>query len=69
MQDKDLCEVREFEGVGAEKFAEHAWRFADKLVPEMTDDLVGVKVQNVQSMEQTVRFTHPSTTQKIPMAE
>ena len=38
LQDKDLCEVREFEGVGAEKFAEHAWRFADKLVREMTDN-------------------------------
>ena len=33
-----LAEIREFDGVGAEKFAEHAWRFADKLVREMTDD-------------------------------
>jgi len=24
--------------VGAEKFAEHAWRFADELIREMTDD-------------------------------
>ena len=38
MQDKDLCEVREFDGVGAEKFAEHAWRFADKLIREATND-------------------------------
>ena len=38
LQDKDLCEVREFDGVGAEKFAEHAWRFADKLVREMSVD-------------------------------
>jgi len=33
-----LAEIREFDGVGAEKFAEHAWRFADKLVREATDD-------------------------------
>jgi 6-pyruvoyltetrahydropterin/6-carboxytetrahydropterin synthase len=33
-----LAEIREFDGVGAEKFAEHAWRFADKLVREMTND-------------------------------
>jgi len=33
-----LAEIREFDGVGAEKFAEHAWRFADKLVRKMTDD-------------------------------
>ena len=38
LQDKDLCEVREFDGVGAEKFAEHAWAFADKLIREATDD-------------------------------
>ena len=34
----DLCEVREFDGVGAEKFAEHAFNFADKLVRDATDN-------------------------------
>ena len=38
LQDKDLCEVREFDGVGAEKFAEHAWNFADILVRGITDN-------------------------------
>ena len=33
----DLAEVRIFDGVGAEKFAEHAFNFADKLVKEMTE--------------------------------
>lgn len=33
----DLAELRVFDGVGAEKFAEHAWRFADELVKEMSD--------------------------------
>ena len=35
---KGLAEIRQFDGVGAEKFAEHAWRFADKLVREATDN-------------------------------
>ena len=38
LQDEDLCEVREFEGVGAEKIAEHAFNFADKLVRDKTND-------------------------------
>ena len=38
LQDKGLYEVREFNGVGAEKFAEHAFNFADKLIREKTDN-------------------------------
>ena len=34
----DLAEIRVFDGVGAEKFAEHAFNFADKLVREMSDN-------------------------------
>ena len=34
----DLAEVRIFDGVGAEKFAEHAFNFADKLIREKTND-------------------------------
>jgi 6-pyruvoyltetrahydropterin/6-carboxytetrahydropterin synthase len=37
LERKGLAEVRAFDGVGAEKFAEHAWRFADELVREMSD--------------------------------
>ena len=33
----DLAEVRIFDGVGAEKFAEHAFRFADNLITVKTD--------------------------------
>jgi 6-pyruvoyltetrahydropterin/6-carboxytetrahydropterin synthase len=33
-----LAELRIFDGVGAEKFAEHAFNFADKLVREQTDN-------------------------------
>jgi len=33
-----LAELRIFDGVGAEKFAEHAFNFADKLIREATDN-------------------------------
>ena len=36
LEAKGLAELRIFDGVGAEKFAEHAWRFADELVKEMS---------------------------------
>jgi 6-pyruvoyltetrahydropterin/6-carboxytetrahydropterin synthase len=32
----DLAEIRIFDGVGAEKFAEHAFNFADQLIREKT---------------------------------
>lgn len=38
LEEKGLCEIREFNGVGAEKFAQHAFSFADKLVREMTNN-------------------------------
>lgn len=37
LQHYGLAQIREFDGVGAEKFAYHAWKFADELVREMTD--------------------------------
>ena len=33
-----LCELTIFNGVGVEKFAQHAFYFADNLVREMTDE-------------------------------
>ena len=38
LETKGLAEIRVFEGVGAEKFAEHAFNFADKLVRDMTNN-------------------------------
>ena len=38
LQTKGLAQITQLDGVGAEKFAEHAWRFADKLVREATDN-------------------------------
>ena len=34
----DLAEIRIFDGVGTEKFAEHAFNFADKLIREKTNN-------------------------------
>ena len=38
LEEKGLAEIRLFEGVGAEKFAEHAFNFADQLIREKTMD-------------------------------
>lgn len=38
LEEKGLAQLNIVDGVGAEKFAEHAWRFADKLIREATDD-------------------------------
>ena len=34
----DLAEIRIFDGVGAEKFAEHAFNYADGLIREATNN-------------------------------
>ena len=38
LESMGLCEVTVLDGVGAEKFAEHACKFADKLIREATDN-------------------------------
>jgi 6-pyruvoyltetrahydropterin/6-carboxytetrahydropterin synthase len=38
LQELDLAEIVVMDGVGAEKFAEHAFNFADNLVREATDN-------------------------------
>ena len=37
LEARGLAEVRVFDGVGAEKFAQHAYEFADNLVYEITN--------------------------------
>ena len=37
LEKKDLIDLRIFDGVGAEKFAQHAFEFADTLIKEKTD--------------------------------
>ena len=65
LEAKGLAEIRQFDGVGAEKFAEHAWRFADNLIKEMSDDRCWC--ESVECMEHGANsaiFT-PFTWQKI----
>ena len=38
LQELDLADIRVFDGVGAEKFAEHAFNFADELIKEKTNN-------------------------------
>jgi len=38
LEKKDLAEIVVMDGVGAEKFAEHAWRFADELIRKASGD-------------------------------
>ena len=38
LEDKGLAQITIVDGVGAEKFAEHAFNFADKLIREATDN-------------------------------
>ena len=35
---KGLAQITQLDGVGAEKFVQHAWRFADNLVREQFHD-------------------------------
>lgn len=37
LQADGLAEIRTFDGVGTERFAYHAWKFADELIKEKTD--------------------------------
>ena len=38
LESKGLAEIRQFDGVGAEKFAEHAFNYADGLIREATNN-------------------------------
>ena len=38
LEELDLAHIRVFDGVGAEKFAEHAFNFADNLIREKTNN-------------------------------
>ena len=49
LEELNLAEIRLSDGVGAEKFAEHAFRFADNLITVKTD--VRCFVESVECME------------------
>ena len=55
----DLAELRIFDGVGTEKFAEHAFNFADKLIREKTNNrCYVVEVECAEHGANTVSYTH-----------
>ena len=49
LEQLDLAEIRMFDGVGAEKFAEHAFRFADNLITSR--QMVDAWVESVECAE------------------
>ena len=58
LEEKGLAELRIFDGVGAEKFAEHAFNFADKLIREATDNRCYViKVECAEHGSKFSRYT------------
>ena len=63
LEKKGLAEITVMDGVGAEKFAEHAWRYADELVRKLSRDQAGARVVNVQNMAQIVQYTHLASAQ------
>ena len=65
LESKGLAEIRQFDGVGAEKFAEHAWKFADTLIREATNDRCWVEsVECAEHGANSAIYT-PYQTQKI----
>ena len=69
LESKGLAEIRQFDGVGAEKFAEHAWRFADKLVREATDNRCWCESAECAEHGSNSAIYTPFTVRKISMQD
>ena len=69
LQKKDIIEMRVFDGVGAEKFAEHAWRFADNLVREMSDGRCWCESAECAEHGSNSAIYTPFTVRKISMQD
>jgi len=69
LQEKGLAELTLLNGVGVERFAFHAWVFANNLVREMTDGRCWC--ESVECMEHGANSAiyTPFTTQKMTYAE
>ena len=69
LETKGLAQLTILDGVGAEKFAEHAFNFADKLIREQTNNrCYVVKVECAEHGANSAIYT-PFTTQKMTYAE
>ena len=69
LEDLGLAECRVFDGVGVEKFAEHAWRFADELVREMSDGRCWCESCEVSEHGANSAIYTPFTVQKTRFEE
>tara|TARA_A100001011_G_scaffold380244_1_gene447323 strand:- start:73 stop:594 length:522 start_codon:yes stop_codon:yes gene_type:complete len=65
LQEKDLCEVVEFNGVGVEKFAKHAFDFADKLVRDASEGRCWVEQVECSEHGANSAIYTPFSVQKI----
>jgi len=64
----DLAELRIFDGVGVEKFAEHAWRFADNLIRNASDGRCWCESVECSEHGANSAIYTPYTTQKTSFA-
>ena len=62
-----LAEIRQFDGVGAEMFAYHAWKFADTLIREATDDRCWCESTECSEHGANSAIYTPFTVRKISM--
>ena len=56
LNDMDLADVVVFEGVRAEKFVQHAFNFADKLIREQTNNRCYVVKVECRTRRPTVQY-------------
>ena len=65
LENMGLAEVTVMDGVGAEKFAEHAWKFANDLVKEMSDGRCWCESAECSEHGANSAIYTPYTVQKI----
>jgi 6-pyruvoyltetrahydropterin/6-carboxytetrahydropterin synthase len=69
LEEKGLAEIRTFDGVGCEKFAYHAWKFADQLIREISDGRCWCESAECAEHGANSAIYTPYTTQKMSVAD
>jgi 6-pyruvoyltetrahydropterin/6-carboxytetrahydropterin synthase len=69
LETKGLAQITQLDGVGAERFAYHAWSFADKLVREMTDNRCWCESAECMEHGANSAVYMPHVTQKLSFVE
>jgi 6-pyruvoyltetrahydropterin/6-carboxytetrahydropterin synthase len=69
LQTKGLAQIVQLDGVGAEKFAEHAWRYADQLVRNMSDGRCWCESAECAEHGSNSAIYTPYTTQKMSFVD